>query len=155
MQDRVLELAQRRAELVAELNKVNAELVEAVGKIETTAVAATTVATTPETPVQKSTVVPVAPKQPRTKGTRGASLKEVVQGILSRSRNGLELKEIVTEVTRMIQNGEYTSKATNVAPVVQQALHQLKEGKLVSTERVTDATSNRNRNLYVLAKAAA
>lgn len=79
---------------------------------------------------------------------RQASLKEVVLGILE--KGPADLRGVVQEVTKMIQSGEYRSKAKKITPVVSQALFQLKQEALVAVEKSSD-----NRNLYSLSQAAA
>jgi hypothetical protein len=94
---------------------------------------------------------------PRTNGEsngegRQPSLKDVILNqVLANSRTGMELKEIVAEITRMIQNGEYNTKAKKVTPIVSQALHQLKAERLVSVEK---SAVPPHRNLYSLGETA-
>jgi len=82
---------------------------------------------------------------------RQPSLKEVVQDILQKNGKGMELKEIVAEVTRMIKNGQYHSKAKKgYTQIVSQAVFSLKQENLVAVEK----SPTNNRNVYSLAAAA-
>lgn len=68
-------------------------------------------------------------------GPRPPSLKEVVKGILSKHTEGLQLKEIVAEVDKMVKAGEYESKAKNLPAVVSQAVHSLRQESLINHDR--------------------
>jgi hypothetical protein len=65
------------------------------------------------------------------------SLKEVVQDILGQSKDGLEMKEVVSQVKELINKGEYTSKAENVSAVVAQALFHLQKDGVVRRNKET------------------
>lgn len=85
--------------------------------------------------VAPSTVPVVAPvaegekvgRKPRS----GTPLKTIVQNILSKNVDGMELKDIVADVHGMIVAGEYSSNAKNLAAVVYQAINALREEKLI------------------------
>lgn len=63
------------------------------------------------------------------------SLKKVVTELLSKSKEGMQLKEIATEVDKLIKEGKYASSAKNVTAIVSQALNQLKaEAQIVRND---------------------
>jgi hypothetical protein len=63
------------------------------------------------------------------------SLKEVVQTILGKNPEGLDLKAIANEVDAMIKRGEYASNAKSLPAVVAQALNALKQEDLLNHDK--------------------
>jgi hypothetical protein len=114
----------------------------------------TTPRPTPQAEAEESATA-TATSTPRANGEgegRQPSLKDVILNqILAHSRHGMELKEIVAEVTRMVQNGKYKTKAKKVTPIVSQALHHLKQERLVSVHK---SSTPPHRNLYSLGETA-
>ncbi len=84
------------------------------------------------------------------------SMKKVVQELLVSKANGAELKELVADVTQLIADGKYVSKAKKLTPVVQQALHQLKAERAIVREKVErpdESGKEKKVSLYKLAAA--
>lgn len=76
-------------------------------------------------------------------------LKEVVRGILRRFPHGGELKDIVPVVTKMINDGEYQSKAKQpYTAIINQALFQLKEDGAIVVTKTQDNGEGRRRHVY-------
>ena len=63
------------------------------------------------------------------------SLKEIVQTILAKHPDGLELKAIAGEVNEMIKRGEYASNAKSIPAVVAQAVTALKQENLLNHDK--------------------
>lgn len=120
MNDRVLELAQKRVEV---LNQANID----IAKIQEEMSAEF---------LKMNFGVEEKVRKPRKTSENGEkSLKEVVKDILNKDKGrGLELKEIVAEVNRMIEVGTYTSKAKKIAAIVSQAVVQLKKDNSIKRD---------------------
>lgn len=88
-----------------------------------------------------------APRAKKEGDGKFPSLKEVVQIVLRKSPDGLELKAIVVEVQGMIDRGEYASGAKSLSAVVSQAVNALKGENLIN--------HNRDKKTYTAAASAA
>lgn len=139
---KLLELVTRFEQLTADRDAVQKEIVSFVGT--SAAVAPAPVAAEPAK-AKRGRKPAVHSDTPKADGdsTKRQSMKSLVQEILSRKRDGMELKGIVDEVKRLIEAGEYKTTSTNVPPLVQQALHQLKNHKLIQVDKTEG-----NRNVY-------
>lgn len=76
-----------------------------------------------------------APRQKKEGDSKFPSLKEVVQTVLGKHPDGLELKGIVSEVQGMINRKEYSSSAKSLSAVVSQAVNSLKQEQLINHDR--------------------
>ena len=148
LKDKVVELAKERAELVAafesckiKLDKKNAELLEAIKDVNETAVEL--VESKPRKIKKAQAQTPKA-QSSSSDGQPRHSMKEVVQDIILKNPDGITLQGIVDEVDRRIKAGEYSSKSSKRAPLVSQALHQLKNDNLIQPKKTED-----KRRLYV------
>ncbi len=173
MADRMMELAKQRADLMVqlaqlrevevELHEVEADMArELKGDTSTTRQATRSVQQTPRratVPVRNGPARPESRERDREpvrpavvpaegNGSRQPPLKEVVQNILGQNPEGMELRDIVREVTRMKEAGEYNTNAKSITAVVSQAINQLKQDNLIETSK-----SEANRNLYTLGAA--
>lgn len=62
---------------------------------------------------------------------RSGSLQDHVLAILDNKPEGMRLRDVVDEVKKLIDNGEYETSSENIAPSVAQALTGLKKKQLV------------------------
>jgi hypothetical protein len=120
-------------ELINELEQVKSKVRPMLDRIEelksqiVAELGVQTVVTAPATEVFPPVQTEKSARKPRS----GTPLRVVVQNILAKNPEGLELKNIVAEVHDMIQRGEYSSHAKNLTAVVYQAVNSLREEKLV------------------------
>jgi predicted metal-dependent hydrolase len=117
-----------------ELRKIEDELFKEVQKIHVVAV--------DPVPAKKRTS-----QRAKSEPVKKRSLKEIVQDILAQHRKGMELKDIVAIVVKMIQAGEYSSKADKLTTVVYQALFALKTEQLVESEK-SESQGGGHRTVY-------
>jgi len=110
----------------ADLNAVLGELQKRLGTVVQTA------------PAKKSgSGAPRAPRQKKEGDGKYPSLKEVVQTVLSKNPDGLDLGGIRTEVQAMIDRKEYTSHAKSLSAVISQAINALREEKAINRDDKT------------------
>lgn len=149
MSDRLLELAQKRAELSVKvteadtalksaeqgyeavkkvLDEVNAELRQLVGVGSDTAPVAPPVANRPGRKPGKGKKRGPKPKDNSNAPTRG--LKKIILDLLGR-KGGMEVGDIAKEIGRMVEAGTYHSESENIANNVSQAIHKLKAMRLI------------------------
>lgn len=141
--DRLSQLAKEREQLRFQLAQVEADMRRELDQ---------------EPPQARKTSSQPAKTKPKAKREQGApaqttsdngdarqpSLKELIKDrILPTAPDGMQLTEIVEAVRRMKENGEYRTKATQLTPIVSQALYQLKEGNQITT-RKSEAPPHRN-----------
>lgn len=142
LSERMTKLAERHDVLkasVAEFSTVNADLKTTSDEFQKRFGIAT-----PAAPISKPKGSS-APRAPRTKkdgDSKYPSLKEVVQTVLSKNADGLELRGIVAEVQGMITRKEYASGAKSLSAVVSQAVNALKQESLIKHDRDTKKYSN-------------
>lgn len=79
------------------------------------------------------------------------SLKRVVQSIVAQHPNGVELREIVNEVTGMVGRQEYFTKAQSITAIVSQALNQLTQDNAIVGERSPETKRNKYKTVAVAA----
>ncbi len=125
-------LVEKFDKLSQELDSVRAELAKEFGFGVAPTVAPVAV---PESTEKKT-----APKKRagRKKGDgeqNFPSLKSVVQSILAKHPEGLEVKQIVHEVDGMIKRKEYHSGAKSLSAVVSQAVNALKQEDVLNHDR--------------------
>lgn len=126
----------RKVELASEMDKIRSEIQVLVARKE---------AVKAELLKEVSLDAPVEAEMPKPKkrgrkpnSDKKLSLKQIeqiVQNILAKSKDGLELKDIVKEVHGMIQRKEYESTATDLSAVVSQAINNLKAGNIVNRNK--------------------
>jgi hypothetical protein len=138
LESRIVEV---KKELAVELGLVVEEEEEPRRRLITTAVGRPRTVTRRQPAIRKQESDVTEGDEERTE--RGLSLKSIILNILRNNGRGMELKEIVAEVTQMRQRGEYFSRATKISPNVSQALHQLKNESAIQVDKSSD-----NRNLY-------
>ena len=122
----------RRQELMNEVDKLENEM-QALSARKATAIAEL-VKELGSSPSVTVTAAPPAeePAKGQKRGRKPASekkfpsLKKIVKDMLAKSKDGMELQDIVTEVKGMISRKEYESSATNLSAVVSQATTSLK-----------------------------
>jgi hypothetical protein len=141
LSDRMTKLAERHDVLkasVAEFSTVNADLKATSDEFQKRfGIVA------PAAPAKsKGSSAPRAPRAKKEGDSKYPSLKEVVQTILSKNADGLELKGIVAEVQGMINRKEYASGAKSLSAVVSQAVNALKQESLIKHDRDTKKYSN-------------
>jgi hypothetical protein len=73
--------------------------------------------------------------QPAADAPKRVSLKGIVQSILAKNPNGLDLGDIVTEVDGMVKRNEYSSNAKSLSAVVAQAVTALKQENVIVHDR--------------------
>jgi hypothetical protein len=130
---RLVELAQKLVKLEAETTFVKAELVAALSaNAKAKAVAAPKKAATRKKAAKPAADATNAPQEDKPKRV---SLKDVVQTILGKSSEGLDLGGIVAEVHEMVKRGEYATNAKSLSAVVSQAVNQLKQEVKIKHDR--------------------
>jgi hypothetical protein len=143
--NRVIELVQKLTQLDAERDAVRAELGSLLGFN-----AGAVVAVPAAVPAK-----PKAPPKPRESGENGGrkqpTMKQLVQNILAKHPEGLNLTGISTPVAEMVERGEYSTKSGNITALVGQAINQLQSEKLIVGEKSPET----KRNLYRLTTSAA
>lgn len=82
----------------------------------------------------KGSSAPRAPRAKKEGDSKYPSLKGIVQTVLSKNSDGLELKGIVSEVQGMINRKEYSSTAKSLSAVVSQAVNALKQEKVINRD---------------------
>jgi hypothetical protein len=123
----LVELATEMDKLTESQNQVKAEVLKRFG-IE---VPESTVVVKPKVQGEKRG----RKKQEGGTTTKFPSLKEIVQTILAKHPEGLELKGIALEVEAMRQRGEYASNAKSIPAVVAQAVTALKQESLLNHDK--------------------
>jgi hypothetical protein len=128
------ELVAQRSKLQADLVAVNGELAKELGVVGGTVATATATAPAPK---KNGTGKKRGRKkaQKTEDGKSYPSLKQVVQTILGKHPDGLKLQDIVLEVNKMKDRGEYASEAKSMSAVVSQAVTSLKQEKVLSHDR--------------------
>lgn len=87
-------------------------------------------------PAKAKSSTPRAPRAAKKEGDpKYPSLKEVVQTVLSKNANGLDLGGIRAEVQAMIDRKEYASNAKSLSAVISQAVNSLKQEKVINHDR--------------------
>lgn len=141
---RLVELAQKLVKLESETNaakathaklesETNAAKAELVSLLENAKVDNNVVVK--RAPRKKAPVDSTAPPTVATDATKRPSLKEIVQTILGKSSEGLDLKGIVAAVHDMVQRKEYVSNAKSLSAVVSQAVNSLKGENKIQHDR--------------------
>lgn len=149
----------RAMELFQELTKVEArrdELRNELGGLLGFSVSASPTAVSVASAKAKPGPVQKAPKASKVanqrivkvKGDDGSekiqsSLKQLVQEIVAKHPDGVELREITTEVTGMVERKEYVTKAKSITAVVSQAINQLQNDKAIVGEKSPETKRNK------------
>lgn len=133
LSERMTKLAERHDALkasVTEYESVKTDLAATLGELQKRVGGAVA------SPVKKSaTRAPRARKEGTADGKVYPSLKEVVQTVLSKNPNGLDLGGIRHEVQAMIDRKEYASNAKSLSAVISQAVNSLKQEKVINHDR--------------------
>jgi hypothetical protein len=131
----MVELAQKLVSLETETNSVKAELMAALSGTET----AKPKVVKQRGPKKKTTQLAVAADGTapavEAEAPKRVSLKSIVQGILAKATNGLELSAIVAEVHAMTERKEYSTNAKSLSAVVSQAVTALKQENVIVHDR--------------------
>jgi len=154
----------RAMELFQELTKVEArrdELRNELGSLLGFGTAAPTASAPAKSkPVQKApksgASKPASQRTVKVTGEDGTektqpSLKQVVQNIVAKHPDGVELREIVNEVTGMVERKEYVTKAKSITAVVSQAINQLTQDNAIVGEKSPETKRNKYKTVAVAA----
>lgn len=160
--NRAMELFQKLVHNEAEGDSLRAELTQLLGPLlrlpgSTAAPTAVSAPAKPK-PVQKAPKAnkPAGQRTVKVTGEDGAektqpSLKQVVQTIVAKHPNGVELREIVNEVTGMVERKEYVTKAKSITAVVSQAINQLTQDNAIIGEKSPETKRNKYKTVAVAA----
>lgn len=137
-----VELKERREALQAERDAIDAEFQKRLTELQGL-VGAPAAATKPKAKRgRKKTAAPAASADGAAQTAKQPTMKELVLNILSKNQGGLELGGILDVIKGMVERKEYATRAQKLAPVVSQAIHALKQEKLIEQNKDSKKYTN-------------